>query len=307
MVTSGETAGTNGRRPDTLLLPRWVWATYAAGLALVAGVVASTNWLDAPNRVEEPVWPYIIDEATSVGLIFALTAVLASYVMKLDPRRIGWLRVIAGHLAGLVIFCAAHVGGMILLRMALYPLFGGYYAIGSNWLVDVVLYESRKDLLSYSGLVILMWLAAAALRRPVQTPVLPTAVAEPIRIQHREGGMTTWLPPSDILWVEAAGNYVELVLPTRTVLQRQTLNSMERRLAAAGFVRIHRSRLVNAEHIRSIVSRESGDYAVVLADGREVLGSRRFRSALDAVIQSQKSADGSSFSSADWQSAQGRN
>ena len=51
----------------------------------------------------------------------------------------------------------------------------------------------------------------------------------------------------------------------------------QRQLGAAGFVRIHRSRLVRRAAIAQVESRPSGDYVVRLADGRELAGSRRYR------------------------------
>jgi DNA-binding LytR/AlgR family response regulator len=52
---------------------------------------------------------------------------------------------------------------------------------------------------------------------------------------------------------------------------------MERSLEGAGFVRIHRSRLVRRAAITQVESKPSGDYVVRLSDGRELSGSRRYR------------------------------
>ena len=53
------------------------------------------------------------------------------------------------------------------------------------------------------------------------------------------------LRPEDIDFVEAYGDYVRLRVGTETHLLRGTLADMERRLKREGFMRIHRSRLVN--------------------------------------------------------------
>jgi len=52
---------------------------------------------------------------------------------------------------------------------------------------------------------------------------------------------------------------------------------MERQLRGQGFVRIHRSRLVQRARIAQVESKPSGDYVVRLLDGRELAGSRRYR------------------------------
>jgi DNA-binding LytR/AlgR family response regulator len=89
-----------------------------------------------------------------------------------------------------------------------------------------------------------------------------------------------FLPPADILFVEAAGNYIEFHTATRTHLVRGTLSAWEARLAERGFARVHRSRLVNRARIRALKPTPSGDVEITLDDGRTVLGSRRYRAAL---------------------------
>ena len=61
---------------------------------------------------------------------------------------------------------------------------------------------------------------------------------------------------------------------------RGTLSAWELRLAGQGFVRIHRSRLVNRTHVGALEPTGSGDFEVTLTNGRKLQGSRRFRSDL---------------------------
>jgi DNA-binding LytR/AlgR family response regulator len=63
-------------------------------------------------------------------------------------------------------------------------------------------------------------------------------------------------------------------------LVRGTLASWEARLLARGFVRVHRSRLVNKTQIAALKPTPSGDIEITLANGRTVLGSRRYRAVL---------------------------
>lgn len=85
------------------------------------------------------------------------------------------------------------------------------------------------------------------------------------------------MPLNDVVWVEAAGNYVELHRGGGGLLHRASLSEMERRLHSAGFVRIHRSRLVRREAVAAVESKSTGDFVVRLRDGRELAGSRRYR------------------------------
>jgi DNA-binding LytR/AlgR family response regulator len=64
---------------------------------------------------------------------------------------------------------------------------------------------------------------------------------------------------------------------------RGTLASWEARLAARGFVRVHRSRLVNRTAMSAIKPTPSGDIEITLTDGRIVAGSRRYRAEFQAT------------------------
>lgn len=286
-VTGGRPGGGDARRAEirAFRFPRWAWIAYAVLLLAIAGLTGSSYWIEAQRvGLVIPAWQIAVDELTSIGIVYAVTPLVFAWTARLDPRRIGWPRVVVGHVAGMSVFGLVHVGGMTLLRLLLYPLFGGAYGLGGDPLLTRLIYEGRKDALAYLAMALGAWLLDAALRKP-QTIVV-TKEAEPARrrLEIRDGARREFLDPAEILCVEAAGNYVELQLPGRALLQRQTLAAMEGELAALGFVRIHRSRLVNRRHVRSIESNESGDFTLRLSDGRQIAGSRRFRAALQLQI-----------------------
>lgn len=85
------------------------------------------------------------------------------------------------------------------------------------------------------------------------------------------------LPPDQIAWVAAAGNYVELHGGPRPLLLRASLGALEVALGPHGFVRIHRSTLVNRRRVERV---RRGD--LVLDDGRSLKVGARFRAALRA-------------------------
>ncbi len=290
-VTNGGPAGTNGTmsagpspQPEIrqFRFPAWLWAAYALLLLIVAAMIGSSYWIEAGRvGLAIPVWHIVINELTSIVIVFAITPLVFAWSGRLDPRRIGWPRVVLGHVAGLLAFGIAHIGGMTLLRLAIYPLFGGSYEIGDDPLVIGLIYEGRKDALAYLAMAIGVWLLAAAMRKPDMVVVERVAAGAPPRLEIRDGAKRIFLDPAEILWAEAAGNYVELHLANGSHLQRQTLSSLEAQLAALGFVRIHRSRIVNRRHVRSISGNDSGDFTVTLDDGREIGGGRRWRQSLE--------------------------
>ena len=174
-------------------------------------------------------------------------------------------------------FTVLHIAGMMALRFLVFSLFARPDGFGIDPLLQTLLYEGRKDALTYAALAGGAWLLSAALRKAAGTSRAPTPLP---RLEIRDGARRTWLDPAEILWAEAAGNYVELHLPGRTMLRRQTLSALERELADMHFVRIHRSRLVNARHVSGTETNDSGDFTVTLRDGRQIAGSRRWRGAM---------------------------
>jgi hypothetical protein len=219
-------------------------------------------------------WKPIVWEASS-GLVLIALAPLALWLLQREP--LTWPlrpRPFAIHLAAAIAYSFVHVVGMGALRWLAYAAAGDWYHPGAP-LADWA-YELGKDLLSYAGLAVGYRVCRLIRERGARET---EAQAAPQVIEVRDGAKRTYVPVSDILWVEAAGNYVELRRGMGPVLHRAPLSEMERRLAPVGFVRIHRARLVNRSAIAQVVSRPSGEFAVRLATGEILAGSRRYRKA----------------------------
>jgi two-component system LytT family response regulator len=88
----------------------------------------------------------------------------------------------------------------------------------------------------------------------------------------------------DIDWIEADGDYVSVHAKDKTWLIRETIAAMELRLALSGFVRIHRSTLVNAERVKELRPRDKGEYTVVLDDGTELKLTRNYRASVERLV-----------------------
>jgi two-component system, LytTR family, response regulator len=87
------------------------------------------------------------------------------------------------------------------------------------------------------------------------------------RIFVRSSERILFLKPEEIVRVEAAGNYVVLHSAKEQHIIRETISAMETRLAAAGFMRISRSEIVNLACIREIQPSGSGRYSLLLKNG----------------------------------------
>jgi two-component system LytT family response regulator len=104
------------------------------------------------------------------------------------------------------------------------------------------------------------------------------------RINVRSVGRIEQILVSDILWIESAGNYVELHLAERTVLHRITLNRIETLLAPADFLRVHRSAIVRRSEIARLDTVGDGSYRLTLRCGATVGVSERYLGALKSAM-----------------------
>ncbi len=104
------------------------------------------------------------------------------------------------------------------------------------------------------------------------------------RILVKLAGRVTILSARQIDWIEAAGNYVQLHVGKEVHLLRETMKSMEQRLPAKIFVRIHRSVIVNVDRIKELYPHFHGDHVVILKDKTRLMLSRRYRDRLGGMI-----------------------
>jgi two-component system LytT family response regulator len=79
----------------------------------------------------------------------------------------------------------------------------------------------------------------------------------------------------EIIFVEAAGNYVHVSLVDDTLLTRSSLNRLGSLLSTERFVRIHRSTIVNLDQICHLEPQSGGEYIVTLNSGKQLKASRR--------------------------------
>ena len=84
-----------------------------------------------------------------------------------------------------------------------------------------------------------------------------------------------FLKEAEILYVEAAGNYVHVKLGADTLFTRSSLNRLEALLSTERFVRIHRSAIVNLDQIHHLEPQPGGEYIVTLHGGKQLTASRR--------------------------------
>jgi two-component system, LytTR family, response regulator len=104
------------------------------------------------------------------------------------------------------------------------------------------------------------------------------------RILVKDGDRIHVVKTSELDWMEAAGNYVELHAGKRVHLLRSTLAALEARLDPEVFVRIHRDTIVHIDRVRDIHRWQGGQYRVVLADGTERPIGRNYQARLEEKL-----------------------
>jgi two-component system LytT family response regulator len=108
------------------------------------------------------------------------------------------------------------------------------------------------------------------------------------RLVIRTRGKVSFLKPSEIDWVEADGKHVNLHAGRETHVVRQQLKRLEPRLAPHGFVRVHRSAIVNVDRIKELEPWFHGEYVVILKDGTKLTSSAAHSEALHRIIDAAK-------------------
>lgn len=269
--------GTSGGRSGTSGWPDWAAPTLVVALAaLVVTFVNATSKLIEAGRmgVELDARAPWVWELSSVLIVVPLAPLIGRAIARWPFSAARWPSFLAIHLAAATAYSIAHVLGMVLLRKIAYALDGALYDFSQGELPLMFFYEWRKDVLSYAAIAACFWQFAERRARRAAPPAA-------MRLEIKDGARTVLLDPGEILWVEAAGNYVELNTASGAHLARGALASFEAKLAPRGFVRIHRSRLVNRARIRAMKPTPAGDLELTLDDGRAIAASRRYRANLE--------------------------
>ncbi|HEX4302128.1 MAG TPA: LytTR family DNA-binding domain-containing protein [Rhizomicrobium sp.] len=259
---SGAFTGTNGK-------------VYLIGLAsltvFIVGYDAIAVWNDLHYRPDFGLAQPIVWEVTSALGFVAYSAIawLALQIAPLEQRP--WWRVALIHLTAAPVYSLLHVASFMLLRKAVYALASAHYTYSFRGEFG---FEFGKDVLAYALMLTVYWVVARLLREPA----VPVETGGMFTI--RDGARIVRVKMRDILAVSSAGNYVEFALRDgRKPLMRTPLSAIETELAPRGFVRVHRSWLVNTAQMTGLKPEGSGDYTVELGELNVPL-SRRFPEAL---------------------------
>ena len=93
-----------------------------------------------------------------------------------------------------------------------------------------------------------------------------------------------FLKISDIDWLQADGNYTVLHAGSATLRTRERVSDLEERLAPLGFMRVHRSIVVNVDRIFRLEPWSHGEYLIVLRNGTKLNSGRAYNERIRSLM-----------------------
>jgi two-component system LytT family response regulator len=96
------------------------------------------------------------------------------------------------------------------------------------------------------------------------------------RVAMRTAGRIGFVNVEELVWMQAAENYVQLHLRTARHMLHVPINTLEASLDPAMFLRIHRSLIVNVREIQELETGPHGEYVVVLKNGTRLSSGRTY-------------------------------
>jgi DNA-binding LytR/AlgR family response regulator len=111
-------------------------------------------------------------------------------------------------------------------------------------------------------------------------------LSEVARIAIKAKCRILFVDPADLIVAKAQGNYVALVHKSGSYLVRETMATAEQKLTPLGFVRIHRSILVNTTLVKDLRRDNKGTYVLRTTDGSEHPVGRNYKENLKVIAKS---------------------
>jgi DNA-binding LytR/AlgR family response regulator len=105
------------------------------------------------------------------------------------------------------------------------------------------------------------------------------------RIACKANGRILFMDLAEIIAVQAEGNYVSLQHRPNPYLLRESLSSIAKKLKPYGFIRIHRSVVVNISAVEEIQPLPTGEYRLRVKGGKNYLVSRAYKDNLRDLAQ----------------------
>jgi two-component system LytT family response regulator len=96
-------------------------------------------------------------------------------------------------------------------------------------------------------------------------------------INIKDRGQIFRVDVGDIERIDAAGDYMCIYTADQTLILRETMKDLEKRLDPRKFQRIHRSTIVNLDNVKSVKPHTNGECFLILGSNTQVKVSRSYR------------------------------
>lgn len=241
---------------------RWLSALLLALLAVVVQTVLLMEYASAD------LLPALLDGVFSIALFFTL-AYLSWFVVN-------FVSLVQVDVLMTVFAMLFWLGGSFIVQEAIGSLLGAVYApflttlpfrllIGLlGWLLILLGYrlQAVRELLLIK--------TEGAEEEEMQLQPIERVKESIDRITVKDGTRIHLIPIVDVLYIQACGDYVALITSSGQYVKEQTMKYFEAHLPDTGFVRIHRSSIVNLQHISRVELFGKDNYRLLLKNGEQL-------------------------------------
>jgi len=217
---------------------------------------------------------------------FTLTFLLIFYIAKaqtMHPLSYGLLKKhFVYHIGHSLVFSLLHILGMVLIRKLVYFFHDRTYDFG-HWPTEM-LYEYRKDILSYFFILSAIYIYQMIVNQLQGDASIVSEQSntskQTDKLLIKKKGKEFIINLNNVSSIESGGNYIYIHSNNEVYPMRSTMNKMLKRLDNNQFMRVHRSYIVNLDHIKEIVSPENQVYKINMKNNATVPLSRKYRNQL---------------------------
>ncbi len=103
-------------------------------------------------------------------------------------------------------------------------------------------------------------------------------------LKVKDLGNVYFVPYGEVTSIEAAGDYSLVHTAERDYAMRKAIRTLEKDLPSSQFIRVHRSTIVAAQHVREVRTLPKGEASIILSSGKSIKASRSYREAVRRLI-----------------------
>lgn len=268
---------------DTGLKKLLSWKNGIAGktlLAVLLTLIFATihfsqkyGWSQATGR------DLSIKDALLLYLSYELLAVLSVLIFWFHSRfridRSEITKTVLRHLMAMLVFALLH---NLLFSLVYYLINPAWQAYPFGLLFkDIALNYFNAGLIFYLVAILFAELYNSLLQKEV--PLSDHSSLDREILKVKDQSKTYLFQLADIAYFTSADNYVKVHCRKQTVLMRESMASLEKRLDSRTFLRVHRTALINKNFVSQIVRTGNGEMNIVMKDEAVLPISRRRKEA----------------------------